>query len=80
MTRDPWAQCQRLTSRVLGKLADLGGPRCCKRTGFTAILEAVAFAREQGGVSMEAPEKVTCAFSGGNRECLREKCPYYPGA
>ena len=80
MTRDPWAQCQRLTSRVLGKLADLGGPRCCKRTGFTAILETISFVREQSGVCMEVPEKVTCAFSGGNRECLREKCPYYPGA
>ena len=77
---DSWGSHMRYTSRALDGLSRIGGPRCCKRTGFTAILEAVAFAREQGGVSMEAPEKVTCAFSGGNRECLREKCPYYPGA
>lgn len=78
MTRDPWAQTQRLTSRILGKLADLGGPRCCKRTGFTAILEGVAFAKEMHGVEMETPEKVTCAFHARNAECLKEGCPYFP--
>ena len=78
MTRDPWAQTQRLTSRILGKLADLGGPRCCKRTGFTAILEGVAFAKEMHGVEMETPEKVTCAFYARNAECLKEGCPYFP--
>ena len=30
MTQDPWAQCQRLTSKILGRLADAGGPRCCQ--------------------------------------------------
>lgn len=80
MTRGPWAQCQRLTSRVLGKLADLGGPRCCKRTGFASILETAAFVRETCGVRMSVPESVTCTFSEGNRECLRERCPYHPGA
>ena len=78
MTRDPWAQTQRLTSRILGKLADLGGPRCCKRTGFTAILEGVAFAKEMHGVEMEVPEKVTCAFYTRNAECLKEGCPFFP--
>ena len=34
MTRGPWAETQRLTSRILARLADLGGPRCCKRTGL----------------------------------------------
>lgn len=80
MTCGPWAQCQRLTSRVLGKLADLGGPRCCKRTGFASILETAAFVRETCGVRMSVPESVTCTFSEGNRECLRERCPYHPGA
>ncbi len=74
---EQWAQCQRLTSRILGKLADQGGPRCCKRTGFTAILEAAAFTRELTGVKMDLPEKVSCTFSLFNRECLKERCPYF---
>jgi hypothetical protein len=33
-------------ARVFGRIADLGGVRCCKRTGFLAILEAAAWTRE----------------------------------
>ena len=78
MTREPWAETQRLTSRILGKLADMGGPRCCKRTGFTAILEGAAYARELHGVEMELPEKVECTFFPRNAECLKKECPYFP--
>ena len=78
MTREPWAQTQRLTSRVLAKLADLGGPRCCKRTGFTAILEGAAYAKELHGIEMEIPENVVCNFFTRNAECLKQDCPYFP--
>ena len=78
MTREPWAQTQRLTSRILGRLADMGGPRCCKRTGFTAILEGAAYAKELHGIEMELPEKTVCSFFARNAECLKEHCPYFP--
>ena len=78
MKRDSWAECQELTSRVLGRLAELGGPRCCKRTGFSAILESVAFAKEKRGVEMELPAEVRCPFFPRNAECLKEDCPFYP--
>lgn len=78
LAREEWTQCQRLTSIVLGHLADIGGPRCCKRTGFTAVLDATDFLNENFGVSMARPEHVTCAFCGGNAQCLRVACPYFP--
>ena len=78
MTKEPWAQCQRLTSRVLDKLADLGGPRCCKRTGYTAVLETIDYVAENLGVQMTKPEKVTCTFFARNEECLKKECPYFP--
>lgn len=78
MARDAWAECQELTSRILARLAKLGGPRCCKRTCFTAILESAAFAEEKRGVRMELPDAVRCAFFPRNNECLKEACPYYP--
>lgn len=78
MARDAWAECLLLTSRVLGRLAELGGPRCCKRTGFSAILEAAAFARERRGIEMDVPDKVRCSFFPRNAECLKEGCPFYP--
>lgn len=78
MTREPWAQTQRLTSRILGRLADVGGPRCCKRAGFVAIQEAAAYVKETLGVAMDMPERVTCHYFTRNRECLKENCPFYP--
>lgn len=79
MKRVEWSQCQRLTSNILGKLADLGGPRCCKRTGFTALLESIDYIAQVTGVQMEKPETVMCQFCGGNPQCLKMECPYYPG-
>lgn len=75
---DTWGQCQKLTSNILGKLAELGGPRCCKRTGFIAIQESVAFARETTGIEMELPETIICHWFARNAECLRTRCPFFP--
>ena len=65
----------RLTSAVLGKTAEYGGPRCCKRNGFTAIDTAVGFVKEHYGISLET-SRFICDFSSLNHECIGEKCPY----
>lgn len=80
MAREPWGQCQRLTSEVLGRLADLGGPRCCKRTSFTAVSMAVPYINELMGVEMDHPEGITCHYYTSNGECLHCDCPYFPGS
>ena len=73
-----WGECQRLTSRILDRMADYGGPRCCKRTGFISIQIAAAYAEEMHGVKMEMPESITCKYFPRNAECLRDRCPYFP--
>lgn len=80
MKREPWAQCQRLTSLILGRIADVGGPRCCKRTGYISVLTAVPYINETLGSGMGLPEEVTCLFYGRNAECLRNECPFFPSA
>ena len=80
MTQDPWGQTARLTSRILGRWADVGGPRCCKRTGFTAIREAVDYVAEVRGIRMEMPERITCTFMAQNAECRKRDCPFFPAA
>lgn len=79
MTRDPWARTQRLTSIILGRLADLGGPRCCKRTGFTAIQVTAGYVAETLGVRMDMPDRITCTHFPRNLECLKKDCPFFPG-
>ena len=80
MTDEPWAQCQRLTSLILGRLADVGGPRCCKRTGYIAVLTATPYINEVLGSQMTLPDEVVCTFFPGNAECRRQGCPFFPNA
>lgn len=79
LAREEWGLCQRLTSNILGKLADIGGPRCCKRTGFTALLESIDYIAETQGVRMQRPENIVCSFHRNNPECIKMECPYFPG-
>lgn len=78
LTQDPWAATARLTANIIGRLADVGGPRCCKRTSFTAIEEATRYTNETMGTNMELPERTICAFMADNDECRRQECPYFP--
>lgn len=80
MTQEPWAATARLTSRIIGKLADVGGPRCCKRTSFTALAETVDYVADTLGVRMERPERIACTFMAGNAECRGRSCPYFPAS
>lgn len=80
MKEEPWAQCQRLTSIILGRLADVGGPRCCKRTGYIAVLSAVPYINETLGSAMKLPDEVVCSFFSRNAECRHKQCPFFPGA
>lgn len=77
LTGNSWKLSNQMTSKALGALAKLGGPRCCKRDSFTSVREAVEFVKENLNVEMELPEKIECHFSNENRQCLKKHCPYY---
>ena len=77
LTGKSWRLSNQMTARALGALAELGGPRCCKRNCFTAVKEAVGFAKGNLGVEMELPEQIRCGFSAENKECLKVHCPYF---
>ena len=72
-----WGQSNCMTAAALNRIGSLGGPRCCKRNSFSAVLEAVPFVKEITGVEMELPEKVVCTFSKENKQCIGKKCPYH---
>ncbi len=77
LTGRSWGLSNQMTSRALGAIAELGGPRCCKRNSFTAAKEAVEFVKENLGIVMELPEKISCGFSSENQQCLKKHCPYH---
>lgn len=65
-------------SKALGKLADVGGPRCCKRNAFLSILTAIDFVNERYGIAL-AKQEVECTFSDKNKQCIGMRCPFYKG-
>ena len=77
--RDAWPIPQRLVADILNTLADVGGPRCCKRTGRLAITRAAGFTAELLGVEMPLG-KPACRYFRDNRECLFRDCPYFPAS
>ena len=72
-----WGLANQATAAALQEIGALGGPRCCKRNSFTTIRAGAAFVKEHLGVEMELPEEIVCHYYGNNRQCIREKCPYY---
>ncbi len=68
-----------MTARALEAIGKNGGPRCCKRDSYLAIIEAVKFTSENLEVNMEL-KQVTCSRSRMNNQCIREECPFHKKA
>lgn len=68
----------KLVSQALAKIADVGGPRCCKRNAFLSLQAAVDFVKEQYGVDLPEHE-IICGFSERNAQCLGAECPFFGG-
>lgn len=78
LTGEVWDLPQRLTMDCLARMTEIGGPRCCKRTGRIAIETAADFTRQHFKVELPL-SRPACEFSKRNKECLHERCPYYGG-
>ena len=74
-----WGMANEITSRCLGHIAELGGPRCCKRVSFAAIETTLAFMKDKLNLEIDLAAPIECRHHENNRECLKKGCPYYPG-
>ena len=75
LAREPWGLSNQMTARALESIGKAGGPRCCKRDSFLAVLAAVDFVREHFGVEMERTVPV-CSYSPENGQCIGRRCPF----
>lgn len=75
LAEEPFALSHLMTSKALGTIGTVGGPRCCKRDSFLSILAAVDFVKEYFGIEMERP-KVVCNYSSQNNQCIGKRCPF----
>ena len=75
LSNEPFALSHQMTAKSLGRIGEIGGPRCCKRDSFLSILSAVDFVKEHFGIEMEKPE-VACHYSAQNNQCIGKRCPF----
>ncbi len=78
LSEQEWRLSNEATAEALQVIAEQGGPRCCKRDSFLAILTMRDFVRERFGVFLPVAEPVLCEFLALNKECLGEACPFCP--
>ena len=77
LSAESWRHANAVSARALSAIAPLGGPRCCKRDSFTALLQAGAYIRQEMGIPLQLPERIFCGFSGQNAQCIGTACPYH---
>jgi hypothetical protein len=77
LSKKTWSLCNSATAGSLKEMADIGGPRCCKRNSFVAIRYAAKKIQEEFGCDLSCPEETECSFSKYNLECLKKDCPFY---
>ena len=75
---EPWGLSNRMTARALEQIGKVGGPRCCKRDSYLAILAAIDFSAEHLNVHMEKSIPL-CTRSGQNNQCIGRRCPFSGG-
>ena len=75
LANEPWGLSNQMTARALDSIGQIGGPRCCKRDSWLAILAAIDFAREHLGIEMMRTVPV-CDHSKKNNQCIGKRCPF----
>lgn len=76
LAKEAWGLSNQMTARALDAIGANGGPRCCKRDSYLAIIEAVRFTKENLGIEM-ALSDIACSRSHLNNQCLQTECPFY---
>ncbi|MBN2662131.1 MAG: SAM-dependent methyltransferase [Bacteroidales bacterium] len=77
LSEKEWKLSNLLTADALKNIAEKGGPRCCKRDTFTAILTTVKFLKINLNISLENHTPI-CSFYKKNKECKTTNCDYFP--
>lgn len=76
LSEKEWQLSNMITGQCLVKIAESGGPRCCKRDSYISIKEAALFANKNFGSEIKI-SNVKCQFSDYNKQCNREKCDFF---
>ena len=66
------------TSKAIGELGAVDGPRCCKRDATIAFRNGIEYVNKHYDVTLQY-EQMKCEFTEMNDQCIKERCPFYEG-
>lgn len=66
----------KITAGIQARLAEYGGPRCCKRAAWISVYEAVQGINQYMHCKLPA-ETFDCGYSLENKDCLKKKCEFF---
>lgn len=75
LSTDIWTYPMKLTTKALDSISNYGGPRCCKRDSYLALIEATNHLNDMFNLNMEITN-IKCNYSSKNSQCIKEKCPF----
>lgn len=73
-----YGEVSRMTANSLLRIADAGGPRCCKRNSYLCIMQAAEYLEQLTGTRLDVARSIICTHSERNAECIEERCPFHP--
>lgn len=76
---ETWPLVNRIVADTLHDIAQINGPRCCKRNTFFAIRCAGNFVKEYFGFAIGGQEEIACTYSQKNEDCKYDECPFFSG-
>jgi hypothetical protein len=77
LAKDEWRLANLMTAACLTAIGEAGGPRCCKRDTYLALLAGREFLNRHLRAGIPEGKPPVCVFAGKNRECLGRECRFF---
>ena len=77
LSTDSWSKVMEITSLCSLEISKHGGPRCCKRDVYLALITGSRELNKHFDINIKA-DKPLCKYFPKNQECLKQKCLFYP--
>lgn len=78
LARDGWRLSNLMTAACLTAIGEAGGPRCCKRDSYLALITGRDFLNSHLMADIPAGPPPVCSHYVQNRECLATDCRFFP--
>lgn len=75
-TDGTWGDHMQFTSKAIGELGMINGPRCCKRDAMIAFKNGIEYVNTHYEVKLQY-EYMKCEYTDLNEQCIGERCPFF---